>query len=1010
MASIFNDLRFRRTVDGALEKVKKVLDNSKDRDLRVAEDVDHEYVDKYDLVDQMTNSAVISAIMALERLGLTKEKIKMLDLTKPVTLRYESKNSVRFLHEKKVDVPISPSVETTTKTVEKQAKKDVGSDSSASRPTSGTTEKTTTSISKIVKTVTEYHNEVNMSWEVSVYSGTDLDGKIVLDSRAISFNVVLGSKNERLFLNSDPIEVSLSWFLDQIDIEKRAVKFSIDREHQETRTPRRNKFVNDAVEFFDQFKHFANDVLGRFQDSLRRLRRIHKPAQPDDLSVHLFADLEVPDSAFVHTFLPLFEQSELDHSALTQVGDDLQAYHLPRRDDSKSSLLLSNHDLSRLFTEQNQTFKDAEENFSKEFPSRSSALVTTVAEATLCYYLKYILSANGMYHKCVNYVEDMLKQQLVAAIGKEVTSDDIEQFVRFHNQKLLKKVPKSFCYAIRRPGYFPEGLLSIESTNEGKLEPIETHVREMSLTSNMKMALTAACTVELSGKAYLHGWSRHRFGHSTKSYQLIARARQFSSFVLVVGTMTASGIVPKDAIILQNKDTVNIPLILNEIPTSKEFKDAIGSLSPEQQDFAKAFRSMQLESSVLGVCVIQIKPQLEDLLGLPAGSLTKKMKLTQDLMELFLDYQVPSDLLSYDSNDEGISTNEMVAAVESHTGAVLDVIKEAKEKQLGDQIMAADMAEAQQSAQASGGLFGKPERKKASGAFKQIKTASGRQGLMRGFGGGEGNRLSIEASASSDAIDWPVSEGAAQKKATEMANALHWLKSDALAFDDEASKMANNLDLLDFLKSKPANLDFDDEVDVDMSFAEFKKIDSLMAKSGETEGSTSTQEEKANIYKTKEGDSEPGAEFTAMPRVMNATIEKYTEGCSLRSTTIKTASEWERSRQENLLTKAETKTLRTAEIKTEKERAFDLLDSLSRSGSLPIDNSELHVFVCLTHEFENDILDTIIKDNINPIVKLEMSTLLMASAIHGVPVQDLLLKDEDKKRLACEFPKLLLQD
>ena len=101
MASRFNDLAFRRTVNGALEKVKKVLDNSKGRDLRIAEDVDHEYVDKYDLVDQMTNSAIISTIMALERIGLTKKKIEMLDLTKPVTLRYESKTSVRFLQKRR---------------------------------------------------------------------------------------------------------------------------------------------------------------------------------------------------------------------------------------------------------------------------------------------------------------------------------------------------------------------------------------------------------------------------------------------------------------------------------------------------------------------------------------------------------------------------------------------------------------------------------------------------------------------------------------------------------------------------------------------------------------------------------------------------------------------------------------------------------------------------------------------------------------------------------------------
>ena len=77
-----------------------------------------------------------------------------------------------------------------------------------------------------------------------------------------------------------------------------------------------------------------------------------------------------------------------------------------------------------------------------------------------------------------------------------------------------------------------------------------------------------------------------------------------------------------------------IPLCLETIPTAKEFKDAIESLSEEQQRFAKAFRGMQLESTLFGVCIIQIKPQLEKLLKLPNDSLTKEIQLTQDLLNL----------------------------------------------------------------------------------------------------------------------------------------------------------------------------------------------------------------------------------------------------------------------------------------------------------------------------------------------------------------------------------------
>ena len=57
---------------------------------------------------------------------------------------------------------------------------------------------------------------------------------------------------------------------------------------------------------------------------------------------------------------------------------------------------------------------------------------------------------------------------------------------------------------------------------------------------------------------------------------------------------------------------------------------------------------MQLASTLFGVLVIQIKPALERLLNLPEGSLSKEIKLTSQLMELFIEYQIPSDMLTAD--------------------------------------------------------------------------------------------------------------------------------------------------------------------------------------------------------------------------------------------------------------------------------------------------------------------------------------------------------------------------
>jgi hypothetical protein len=52
-------------------------------------------------------------------------------------------------------------------------------------------------------------------------------------------------------------------------------------------------------------------------------------------------------------------------------------------------------------------------------------------------------------------------------------------------------------------------------------------------------------------------------------------------------------------------------------------------------------------------------------------------------------------------------------------------------------------------------------------------------------------------------------------------------------------------------------------------------------------------------------------------------------------------------------------------------------------------------------------MGTVIQDNINPIEKLEMSTLLIASTLHGVPAGQLVRDDSDRRRLTASFPKLL---
>jgi hypothetical protein len=106
-----------------------------------------------------------------------------------------------------------------------------------------------------------------------------------------------------------------------------------------------------------------------------------------------------------------------------------------------------------------------------------------------------------MFVKSLNYIEALLRHQLVTAIGKEVKWDDLYHFVRYHNAKMLSPAPRSFCFAIRCPQHFPEGVLSIENGGN-KHEPIETHVREVKSLPPLKIPLNAAATLELTGRLF----------------------------------------------------------------------------------------------------------------------------------------------------------------------------------------------------------------------------------------------------------------------------------------------------------------------------------------------------------------------------------------------------------------------------------------------------------------------------------------------------------------------------
>jgi hypothetical protein len=324
------------------------------------------------------------------------------------------------------------------------------------------------------------------------------------------------------------------------------------------------------------------------------------------------------------------------------------------------------------------------------FPAdTASATLITAGEACILATVCHMQQVCQHYKDGVDYVEDLLRTQLISAIGKVVKPIDFNNYMRFHNRKIFRPEyqPRVFCYAVRRSlDHAPEGVLSLEEhPSDGSIaEPISTLVHSSMSRCAMQFTVNAASTISFGGERHLHTYLFHRFESDSllSELKLRAEARQFSSYIVLVGRITsATTFDPKYGMIVQNKDEIVIPLELETIPSAKEFKDAISSLSPEQQRFAQAFRSMQLESTLFGVCVIQIKPQLERVLNLPPDSLTKEIRLTQDLMELFITYQIPSDLVSFDG-ESACSVGEKINRVKGHVQAIRDMINESKEREI----------------------------------------------------------------------------------------------------------------------------------------------------------------------------------------------------------------------------------------------------------------------------------------------------------------------------------------
>eukprot|EP01094_Clydonella_sp_ATCC50884_P007981 TRINITY_DN1724_c0_g1_i1.p1 TRINITY_DN1724_c0_g1~~TRINITY_DN1724_c0_g1_i1.p1 ORF type:complete len:931 (+),score=378.48 TRINITY_DN1724_c0_g1_i1:35-2794(+) len=916
-----DEVEFRGKVDEALKSVRKILDNTRHPELATA--VQHEYDDKYILAEFVVNSTLASLLNVLDALGLSDEharQLKAWSATRAVSLALDTSFTCVFDRE-----------ETRKEESKTQHERE-------HKGTFGSFKVT----DKVVTTIHEYYWKVHTKYALFAYAGTETNERVVLRERTAACEVMTSSdanpyKKEQILPR---VQVDLTWLLQQLG-DDLTLRFAIDRSAKSCHTPRRNADVGGALEFFDR-------VRTEFADKVTR--------------------------TFHHTLFPIQQKHGLDTNKMTAAGVFVPILPLfeKRADGAEDRPGLSIADLNSFLAHQRVTMEEKFAALAKMFPD-DGKLITHV-DAQLVVMAQHMREVVRSGAGGVAFIEGMLRDQLIAAIGKVVTAVDFSEYMAFHNRKLYRSEfePSPFCHAVRRPDHYPEGILSIEQMKaDGSIaEPVVTVVRHSLAAAAMKFPLDASTSVKFYGDRFVHGWIGHKFSNNTgSSVKLVARARQFSSYIVLVGRMGGPGLFePKHAMIIQNKDELTIPIDLETIPTPKEFADAIESLSPEQQRFAKAIRSMQLEGTVFGVAVVQIKPQLERLLNLPDDALTKEIRLTTDLLDLFMKYQIPSDLLSFDG-DEATGATARVEAVRGYVAAMVAMIQEKKDAEMAAELARKEYAEAQLRLQ-------RERERQQKEMEEEVKRCDMRKKVKRKAA--------------------PRMQMAKMSRARVSAAPM---MACSMAAPSSAPPPRQSS------APPPAQSSAPTPAPAPAPTAPVTEAVAVEAPAGEAAAEAADKTPSvAGADVAGEGE-----DYTQLPVQLDAMLAELDEDNAVRPTIINTAKAWTHTFKKTLLSDEETRTLAGDGQKSEKDRAFDLLDALTRSGALPVEQASLHVVIAATHCFDKSLVETVVQDNVNPIEKVERTSLIMSSVVHGCAARDL-IKPSQLARVKQYSPMLFKDD
>eukprot|EP00667_Euglena_gracilis_P001730 EG_transcript_1730 len=979
----YSEDRYRPQVAAALQCIRTVLDRS--RTAQPLGDVPHQYGDKYAVAEGLTTALLAALLDLLGFLGVPRETFRaMVDWAKEgtVTLRLTVDEKCDYRGEKTREVQCGFGMEHHTVLP------------AFFRKTSH----------KLFQTVKDHEWGLAVTCTLAVYPGNDPTQAVPIEEWREHATLHTKAKvSPRPEAATRTMEVQLTPLFDFLGPDHHpAVR--IDRSHPLCRTPRRNPAVEAALAFGAEVAAWGGGVLRYFADDV--LAAANVSSQP---------------------FEALWTEPSILPVVPVLVGDGAaeEAAAVPTAEDAAAFLAAFRHQVQQRLEALGRTFPQV-------VGEEGGLSLATARFLTLTVHALLLFQG---YSDAVDSVEDLLRKQLVAAVGHEVQPPELAACMQFHFWRLLRAEYRlePFAYPVRRPGGSLQGTLAVEAALGPRAlpQPIQTITRSYD-SRDISFPLSAAAKVCCRGTHFVHAFVAHRFSSDPMpELQLLARARQCCGFVLVVGRLQDKAeLQPLAACIVQNQEELRIPLLLEPLPTPKEFRDAIVSLSPEQREFARAIRSMQLEGTVFGVLAIPIVPALEAVLGLQPDALTKEVQLTRDLMALFIEHQIPSDLLAASDAGQPISDPAKALRAVQHSvdsmRKMLDAARHAEltrareeaaarrlqtdrreaapvpppeppapqprtrvqeEVDFVRELMTANIEKILQRGECLDQLADKRDVLVCDGV--QFRAAAPKSGRNLGLLGGLaklGQAVAMPAFAPRPPPFAPTIGGATLHACVDTCSA---------ATSSGSATPPHRIE-----PAPPQSLVVQQEVQAPIVLADGvgpatppPAVGSPEAAAGPSAGeapsSVPPAGDDAPTSPPDAGPAGPG-EYTQLPVAMEARLADLDVDHAVRPTTVTPGSPWQFTGQHWARAAATARPIPAEEQPALTAKAMDLLDALSRCGALPLGDAQLHVFLAVTHCFDKTLLEVVVQDSVNPIAAVERTGLIVASVVHATAPATLL--------------------